>query len=173
MAEQPKLLVVDDEDAICEGCRRIFSRQGFDVSKSSDPQDGLDLAAAGDFACILLDIKMPEMTGLEFLSRLRTTHQNTPVILMTGYPSMPNAISAVRLGASGYVTKPFTPEEITQAVHRFVPAVEAQTVSEPSAGVAAAEPPAAAPRQFWQESWLSPLGGDEYRVGALLPPSRS
>ena len=61
---EPTLLVVDDEEAICEGCRRIFSRQGFDVRKCSDASQGLNLATHGDYTAILLDIKMPEMDGL-------------------------------------------------------------------------------------------------------------
>ena len=132
---QPRLLVVDDEEAICEGCRRILSRQGFAVDKTSDPREGLSRATTDDYAAILLDIKMPEMTGLDFLSALRSERQDIPVILMTGFPSVPTAVSAISLGAAGYVTKPFTPEEITQAVHRF--ATQSQTAmseAEPTAG---------------------------------------
>ena len=57
---------------------------------------------------------MPEMDGLHFLEALRKEKPTVPVVLMTGYPSIPNAASAVRLGASDYVTKPFTPEEISR-----------------------------------------------------------
>ena len=67
MSDDPRLLVVDDEEAICEGCRRIFSRQGFEVEKSSDASQGLHLAEENDYAAILLDIKMPNMDGIEFL----------------------------------------------------------------------------------------------------------
>ena len=120
MSAEPTLLVVDDEEAICEGCRRIFSRQGFDVRKCSNASQGLDLAKQTDYSAILLDIKMPEMDGLHFLEALRKEKPEVPVVLMTGYPSIPNAASAIRLGASDYVTKPFTPEEISQAVHRLL-----------------------------------------------------
>lgn len=57
MAEDPRLLVVDDEEAICEGCRRIFARQGFQVEKTSDARAGLGLAEANDYAAILLDMR--------------------------------------------------------------------------------------------------------------------
>jgi CheY-like chemotaxis protein/glycine cleavage system H lipoate-binding protein len=171
MAEQLKMLVVDDEEAICEGCSRIFTRQGFDVSKSNNPQDGLERASAEDYHCILLDIKMPQMSGLEFLSKLRDTHRNTPVILMTGYPSTPNAISAVRLGASGFVTKPFTPEEITQTVQRFVsPQVALDAVPSSSPAESTVSQPEATPeRRFWDKAWIAAKGEDEYRVGVLTP----
>ena len=94
---QPRLLVVDDEEAICEGCRRILTRQGFAVEKTSDPVEGLDRATNADYAAILLDIKMPAMTGLDFLSQLRSRRQDIPVILMTGFPSVPTAVSAISL----------------------------------------------------------------------------
>ncbi len=120
MADDPKLLVVDDEEVVCEGCRRIFSRQGFQIDKSSDAREGLSLAAEKDYAAILLDIKMPTMDGIQFLKELRRTKPAVPVILITGFPSIPNAATAMRLGAADYVTKPFTPEEITQAVQRLL-----------------------------------------------------
>ena len=120
MSVDLNLLVVDDEEAICEGCRRIFERQGFHVTKTSDAEHGLSLAGAQDFAAVLLDIKMPKMDGIQFFEKLRATKPNTPVILMTGYPTVPNAVAAIRLGAAAYVTKPFTPEEITQAVRKML-----------------------------------------------------
>ena len=66
VAAQPRLLVVDDEEAICEGCRRILTRQGFAVEKTSDPVEGLDRATNTDYAAILLDIKMPAHDGIGF-----------------------------------------------------------------------------------------------------------
>ena len=155
VAEQPRLLVVDDEEAICEGCRRILSRQGFEVDKTSDPREGLSRATADDYAAILLDIKMPGMTGLDFLSELRSTRTDIPVILMTGFPSVPTAVSAISLGAAGYVTKPFTPEEITQAVHRFASQGRTATGETMSAGdecASATQPAPSAPIKFWHEA---------------------
>lgn len=165
MLDDPRLLVVDDEEAICEGCRRIFARQGFKVEKTSDARQGLALAADSDFAAILLDIKMPEMDGIEFLEQLRAKKPSVPVILMTGYPSIPNAISAVRLGAAGYITKPFTPEEISQAVHKFLPAHDGNRVD-----LAADKSPAASTEGicFWNESWFQPAGDNTVRAGAVL-----
>lgn len=171
VAEQPRLLVVDDEEAICEGCRRILTRQGYAVDKTSDPRDGLSRAAASNYAAILLDIKMPEMTGLDFLEQLRRTRQDIPVILMTGFPSVPTAVSAISLGAAGYVTKPFTPEEITQAVHRF--ALQGRTaLSEAVSGgdesVSLTQPAPGTPVRFWNEAWLRETPQSAYRCGGLL-----
>lgn len=120
MPDDLRLLVVDDEEVVCRACRRVFSPQGFLVETSSDAREGLSLATERDYSAILLDIKMPVMDGMQFLAELRKTRPDLPVILITGYPSIPNAASAMRLGVADYVTKPFTPEEITQAVQRLL-----------------------------------------------------
>ncbi len=168
---QPRLLVVDDEEAICEGCRRILSRQGFDVDKTSDPREGLSRATSDDYAAILLDIKMPGMTGLDFLSALRSKRQDIPVILMTGFPSVPTAVSAISLGAAGYVTKPFTPEEITQAVHRFAAqgrTAMSETLSAASDASSVTQPAPSTPVKFWHNVWLRHEPNSEYRCGAVV-----
>lgn len=166
MSDEPRLLVVDDEDAICEGCSRIFSRQGFEVRKCSDASQGLDLAKQTDFSAILLDIKMPTMDGIQFLEALRKEKPNVPVVLMTGYPSIPNAASAIRLGASDYVTKPFTPEEISQAVHRLLHENQGPVV----AGKSPAVEPSATKREFrfWHDAWYQAGEDGVARVGAVV-----
>jgi CheY-like chemotaxis protein/glycine cleavage system H lipoate-binding protein len=166
MSNEPMLLVVDDEDAICEGCRRIFSRQGFAVQKCNSATQGLDLATHTDFSAILLDIKMPEMDGLHFLESLRKEKPEVPVVLMTGYPSIPNAASAIRLGASDYVTKPFTPEEISQAVHRLL---QQEPTEAAAAQTAATEPPAGSVHfRFYGDAWYQEADEGAVRVGAMV-----
>ena len=120
MADDRTLLVVDDEEVVCQACRRIFSRQGFQVEVNTDARQGLAWATEKDYSIILLDIKMPNMDGIEFLERLREKKPDVPVLIITGYPSIPNASAAMRLGACDYVTKPFTSEEITWAVQRVL-----------------------------------------------------
>lgn len=164
MFDDPRLLVVDDEQVICQACKRVFARQGFSVEESSNAQEGLKLATERDYVAILLDIKMPTMDGLEFLAELRKAKPNVPVILMTGFPSIPNAASAVRLGASDYVTKPFTPEEITQAVQRML---SPQLALQQDAADSWA--PASDEFRFCDESWFR-MGKDATaRIGAMLP----
>ncbi len=168
MRDDPRLLIVDDEEAICEGCRRIFSRQGFQVEKTNDAMEGLNMASEGDFSAVLLDIKMPNLDGIQFLEKLRVKKPGLPVILMTGYPSIPNAVSALRLGASEYVTKPFTPEEICRAVHKCVRKPEAE-------GQAAAETWASAAdgAYFWGQSWVQPGKDGTVRAGVMLPRAQA
>jgi len=176
MSDKPRMLVVDDEAAICQACRRVFARQGFEVEQSTDAREGLGLAMERDYAGILLDIKMPEMDGVQFLEELRKKKPDVPVMIMTGYPSIPNAAAAVRLGASEYITKPFTPEDITQAVQRMLRREAKKkelTGSAPETvePAASGEPAVAAEVEFFflDEAWLRCEEDGSACVGAVLP----
>lgn len=174
MPDGRKLLVVDDEQVICQACRRIFSRQGFQVEESTDPREGLAWASEREYTGILLDIKMPMMDGIQFLERLRQSRPEVPVLIMTGYPSVPNAAAAIRLGAADYITKPFTPEEITQAVQRMLSVRQGAGGVSTEAPVAEAAPPTPQPEGFlfMDESWLQLEADGSACVGAVLPGLR-
>ncbi|MGA2258160.1 MAG: response regulator, partial [Thermoguttaceae bacterium] len=172
MADERKLLVVDDEDVVCQACRRIFSRQGFQVETHTDARQGLVKATENDYAIILLDIKMPHMDGIQFLERLREKKPNVPVLIITGYPSIPNAAAAMRLGACDYVTKPFTSEEVTWGVQRVlnmqhVLSDEGETVAQEREAVVTAM--ANIETLFWDESWVQLAVDGSALVGAALP----
>lgn len=171
MAEERSMLVVDDEEVVCRVCQRIFSRQGFQVDTQTDARRGLAMATEKEYSIVLLDVKMPNMDGIEFLQRLREKHCDVPVLIITGYPSIPNAAAAMRLGACDYVTKPFTSEEITWAVERVLGAGR-------PGGTAATEPGMITPADqsaellFWEEAWLRQEIDGWAAVGAVLPPLR-
>jgi DNA-binding NtrC family response regulator len=172
MADERKLLVVDDEEVVCQACRRIFSRQEFQVETNTDPRQGLIKATENDYAIILLDIKMPHMDGIQFLERLRAKKPDVPVLIITGYPSIPNAAAAMRLGACDYVTKPFTSEEVTWAMQRVlsmqqVISGEGEAVAQEREAVAAAM--ANIETLFWGESWVQLAVDGAALVGAVLP----
>ncbi|MBN2494063.1 MAG: response regulator [Deltaproteobacteria bacterium] len=120
MNAEPRLLVVDDEEVVCKSCSRIFSGKGYKVETSTSSTDGLRMATSSDYDAILLDIKMPGMDGLEFLEKFREDKPDVPVIMITGYSSVPTAAAAMRLGAVDYIPKPFSPEELTGAVGRLL-----------------------------------------------------
>ena len=172
MADERKLLVVDDEEVVCQACRRIFSRQGFQVETHTDARQGLVKATENDYAIILLDIKMPHMDGIQFLERLREKKPDVPVLIITGYPSIPNAAAAMRLGACDYVTKPFTSEEVTWGMQRVLNMQhvlndEGETVAQEREAVVTAM--ANIETLFWDESWVQLAVDGSALVGAVLP----
>ena len=171
MFNDATLLVVDDEDSICRGCQRILTPEGFRVETTNDAGKGLSLAAKNDYAAILLDIRMPQMDGIEFLERLRKSKQNLPVIIITGYPSVASAASAMQLGAVDYVTKPFTPRAITRAVRRVLKPreIEKDRASELALPRLRSWIPATTEFRYWDESWYQPVKGGALRIGAMLP----
>ena len=175
MADNPTLLVVDDEEVVCQACRRIFSRQGFQVEVNTDARQGLSWATEKDYGIILLDIKMPNMDGIQFLERLREKKPDVPVLIITGYPSIPNAAAAMRLGACDYVTKPFTSEEVTRAVQRVL-ATRQELTAEREAATAAGDGATAAEllaeTLFWDESWFRVYLDGSTCAGAVLPGLR-
>ncbi|MGO8753487.1 MAG: response regulator [Thermoguttaceae bacterium] len=175
MPDNRSMLVVDDEEVVCQVCQRIFSRQGFHVETNTDARRGLAQATEKDYGIILLDIKMPNMDGIQFLEPLRKKKPDVPVLIITGYPSIPNAAAAMRLGASDYVTKPFTAEEITWAVQRVL-AVQRELSGESPPEAAAAESPLGAKwigkALFWDEAWVRTEMDGSACAGAVLPGLR-
>ncbi|MBN2293683.1 MAG: response regulator [Pirellulales bacterium] len=166
MSANATLLVVDDEAVICQACQRVFSRQGFQVETNTDARAGLAEALSKDYSAVLLDIKMPEMDGIQFLEALRKEKPDVPVMIMTGYPSIPNAASAVRLGASDYITKPFTPELIIQSVQRML---KRNLNEQEKTDNAAATVDMKVPRLFFlDESWVQLEIDGSALVGATL-----
>jgi formate/nitrite transporter len=114
------MLVVDDESIVRESCRRIFGRQGFEVTVCASVRDALREASARTFDVILCDWKMPEMDGVDVVEVLDKRSPDTAIIMISGYPSLERATEVMKRGAMDYVPKPFTPEEIVGAVNRAV-----------------------------------------------------
>jgi two-component system nitrogen regulation response regulator NtrX len=120
MRSRPAILVVDDEEPICAGCRRVLTGEGFRVDWSTDPAEGLRMAQGRSYDAVLLDIRMPALDGLTFLDRLHERKPKLPVIIITGDPSVESDSLSVRLGAEDLILKPFTPEQIRETVHRVL-----------------------------------------------------
>jgi DNA-binding NtrC family response regulator len=121
--EQPveKILVVEDDADMAETCRRIFTRAGFAAEAVYDGESGLEkLKNDPAFTIVLTDLRMPGMDGTEVLRRAREIRPEVDVIIMTGYGTIQNAIQAMKIGASDYITKPFDREELLRAVQQIL-----------------------------------------------------
>ena len=111
-----KILVIDDEPAICSGCKMILDEQGYFVDVASSGLQGLEKLCRDTFDLVLLDIKLPEISGLEILTRIKQEMADVYVIMMTGHGTVANAVEAMKKGAFDFITKPFAEEQLIQAV---------------------------------------------------------
>ena len=102
----PAILVVDDEETARENLQRLLESSGFAPTVAADGQEALERAAETDFAVVLLDIKMPRMSGIEALPKLHKQSPDTIIIMTTGVGDAETAMKAVRLGAYDYLVKP-------------------------------------------------------------------
>ncbi|HEV8336630.1 MAG TPA: sigma-54 dependent transcriptional regulator [Candidatus Polarisedimenticolia bacterium] len=111
-AAAARLLVVDDETHQREMLSGILERAGYRVEAASGGREALEILGRSEFDLLLTDQKMPGMDGLALLERLQELRPETPVILMTAYGSVSEAVAAMKKGAADYLTKPFEREEL-------------------------------------------------------------
>ncbi len=106
-----RILVVEDEAKIARFVELELSHEGYEVEKAEDGRAGLELALSSDFDLILLDIMLPQISGMEVLRRLRR-EKDTPVILLTARDAVMDKVAGLDAGADDYITKPFAIEEL-------------------------------------------------------------
>ena len=112
------ILVIDDELTIRRSCEKILSGDLYSVSTASNGHEGLEKARKEKFDLALVDLKMPDIDGMEVAEAIKAEHPGMEVIIMTGYSTVPSAVKAMKLGAADYVPKPFTPDEMNTAVKK-------------------------------------------------------
>ena len=119
-----RILVVDDEEEIREMVRRHFRFLGFHVDTAKNGRDALAVMQGQRYDIVISDIMMPEMLGTDMLREIRKQYPMTHVIMMTGYVTLDNALTCMRLGADTLVLKPLEDlGELEAAVERSVAAV--------------------------------------------------
>ncbi len=111
-----RILVLDDEVAICELCSRTLQKYGYSVATTTSSRQALEMLRQEPFDLLLLDIRMPELDGLEVMRRVREFSPDIAIVVMTGYASVEAAIEAVRQGASDFLQKPFRLDDLRLAV---------------------------------------------------------
>lgn len=111
-----KLLVIEDEMQLADALSELLKRNMYSVDVCYNGIDGLDNALTGIYDCILLDIMLPGMNGIEVLSKLRGEKINTPVLLLTAKSEIDDKIKGLDCGADDYLTKPFVTGELLARV---------------------------------------------------------
>jgi DNA-binding NtrC family response regulator len=113
-----RILIVDDEEIVIKSCLRILAGDEFQVESVQDGREALKKIEENPYDVVILDIMMPNIDGLEVLRRVKETHPNVDVIMITGLSQVDTAVQAMKLGAFDYISKPFEPDELKLVVYR-------------------------------------------------------
>jgi len=118
MTAAARILVVDDDRAVRSVLQVNLGKSGMDVTAVEDPQKALKLLHEAPYDLVLTDVKMPGATGLELLVKSRAAWPDMPVVVMTGYGSVADAVAAMKSGASDYIIKPVAKDELVLIIER-------------------------------------------------------
>lgn len=121
-----RILIIEDEEKIARFVELELMHEGYEVDICYDGRSGLETAESGKFSCILLDIMLPQLNGIEVLRRIRKV-SDVPVIMLTARDAVMDKVSGLDMGADDYVTKPFAIEELLARI-RLVMRKSARTV---------------------------------------------
>ncbi|MDM7914690.1 MAG: sigma-54 dependent transcriptional regulator, partial [Candidatus Eisenbacteria bacterium] len=115
-----RILIVDDEPIVRSSLEHWFRDEGCVVESAASAKEALSKLASSSWDLFLVDIRMPGMDGLELQARIRETHRDAIVIVMTAYASVETAVQAMKQGAHDYITKPFDPEQLEKMVRAAI-----------------------------------------------------
>jgi FixJ family two-component response regulator len=112
--------LVDDDDSMRESLEFVLTKAGFEVHSFSSPYEFLDSFSGEDCGCLVLDLKMPGMSGLELAETLRQRGINCPFLMLTGYATVSTAVSAMRSGACDFIEKPVEHTRLIECIHSAI-----------------------------------------------------
>lgn len=118
--QQRPILIIDDEPSICTGCSLALSDKGYTSDICNTGQAGLKAVLSGRYQLVLLDMKLPDLDGIEILRKVNEARLDVCVIVMTGYANVQNAVESMKLGTFDYLAKPFSDDELLKAVNLAV-----------------------------------------------------
>ena len=120
MDKKMSVMIVDDEMIVRESLFHWFQKYGYEVDTAASGAIALEKLAKLHFELLFIDIKMPEMNGIELLERVKKEYPDTIVIIITAYGSIDSAVTAIKLGASDYLLKPFKPDQLSLVMEKVV-----------------------------------------------------
>jgi DNA-binding NtrC family response regulator len=118
MASKIKLLIVDDEEKFLESIAKRLEMRDFDVRTATRGEQAIEIAREEKFDLALLDLKMPGMDGKQVLEILKQEHKHIEVIILTGHGSVDSAVDCTKLGAFGYLPKPYELEKLLETLQQ-------------------------------------------------------
>ena len=123
-----QVLIVDDSEATLEVLRRNLETEGYVVFKASSVAEALAILETTPVDLVITDVKMPRVSGLDLVRHVRENLKDTEVTVITGHPDVSGAVTAMKNGATDYLTKPFTDEELLAAARRAIDRLEMRRV---------------------------------------------
>ncbi len=128
MSQKMSVLIVDDEAELRQNVTTILTTSlqevEFEIREASNGREAFDMFEKGDFDLVVMDVRMPEMNGLEALKRIKDSDPRTFVVIMTAHSNLQDAVTAIKDGAYDYIEKPLNPQRLTEIVRKSLEARE-------------------------------------------------
>lgn len=128
------IYVIDDDSAMRDSLNFLLDSSGFGVALFDNAQSFLDALPGLAFGCVVSDIRMPGLDGIELLKRMKAQHSPFPILIMTGHGDVPLAVEAMKLGAVDFLEKPFEDDRLTamieSAIRRAEPAAKSEAIAQ-------------------------------------------
>lgn len=116
MSEAARILVIDDDENIRKVLKTILEDEGYIVDTAETAKESIEKSENSFYNVALIDVRLPDMEGIELLPKLRDTKPKMRKVIVTGYPTLQNAIAAVNKGADAYIVKPFEVDKILETI---------------------------------------------------------
>jgi RNA polymerase sigma factor (sigma-70 family) len=118
--EQPVVYIIDDDPSMRESLQSLFRSVGHSVRAFASTQEFLLSERSDEPGCLVLDVRLPGRSGLEFQAELTRSGAELPIVFITGHGDVPMSVTAMKAGALEFLTKPFRDQELLDAVHRGI-----------------------------------------------------
>lgn len=115
-----RILVIDDEEIVRISCERTLVPEGYEIDTAASGKEGLERLEKGEYDLVLVDLKMPGMSGIEFLVNIKSRRPEQKVMIMTGYDTVEHIVEAISSGAAHYLEKPFTPDTLIERINEVL-----------------------------------------------------
>ena len=123
-AAKPTIYVVDDELSVRKGLGRLLRAAGYHVEAFASAQEFLGRLPDGGLGCLVLDVQMPDLNGLELQQVLVATNRCLPIVFITGHGDVPTSVRAMKAGATDFLSKPFDEKDLLDAIARALEKAE-------------------------------------------------
>ncbi|HNR38746.1 MAG TPA: response regulator [Acidobacteriota bacterium] len=120
MLKKVRILIVDDDPDVCEYLQKFLSKDGYDVTTVANPAQVLDELKNKPYQIIILDLKMPGMSGEELLRRIRAIDSDICIIIYTGYPTVDSAVDTMKQQVFDYIKKPFNIDDFRAVIRKAI-----------------------------------------------------